>query len=260
MDADERLERARQALLEGRPEEALEHLAPACASDDRARALEARARLALGDAPGARAALAAADPEHPAVWDARADLLLLEWRIDEARALLERLWRRAPAADVCERLALCADLCGDPGAADRWQARASELDPKLPAPFRLSPAEFERCVRAAAEGLPAALLERLRQTHVVVVPMPSREDADPSDPTATPPDMLGLFTGTSDLEAADSAGDFEAPPIIHLFQRNLERACGDRETLVQEIAVTLLHEFGHALGFDEEGVESLGLG
>ena len=51
----------------------------------------------------------------------------------------------------------------------------------------------------------------------------------------------------------------ELPPTVYLFQRNLERVCGDREQLVEEIRVTLFHELGHALGFDEEGVARMGL-
>jgi predicted Zn-dependent protease with MMP-like domain len=48
--------------------------------------------------------------------------------------------------------------------------------------------------------------------------------------------------------------------VIHLFQRNLERIARDEEELVEEIRITLFHEIGHRLGFDEEGVDALGLG
>jgi predicted Zn-dependent protease with MMP-like domain len=34
----------------------------------------------------------------------------------------------------------------------------------------------------------------------------------------------------------------------------------DRAELVEQIEVTLLHELGHYLGFDEDGVDELGLG
>ena len=49
------------------------------------------------------------------------------------------------------------------------------------------------------------------------------------------------------------------PSSIGLFQRNLERYARDREELLEEIRVTLLHEVGHFLGLDEEQLRELGL-
>ena len=48
--------------------------------------------------------------------------------------------------------------------------------------------------------------------------------------------------------------------MIYLYQRNLERSVRDEAELREEIRVTLYHEIGHLLGFDEHGVEDLGLG
>ena len=49
------------------------------------------------------------------------------------------------------------------------------------------------------------------------------------------------------------------PSSIALFQRNLERYARDREELLDEIRVTLLHEVGHFLGLDEDQLRDLGL-
>jgi predicted Zn-dependent protease with MMP-like domain len=49
------------------------------------------------------------------------------------------------------------------------------------------------------------------------------------------------------------------PSSIALFQRNLERMARDQDELVEEIRVTLLHEVGHFLGLDEDGLRDLGL-
>jgi predicted Zn-dependent protease with MMP-like domain len=48
--------------------------------------------------------------------------------------------------------------------------------------------------------------------------------------------------------------------VVLLFQRNLERAGQSREEVSREMKITLLHEYGHYLGFDEEELEHLGLG
>ena len=49
------------------------------------------------------------------------------------------------------------------------------------------------------------------------------------------------------------------PNTIYLFQRNLERAAKDRDDLVEQIRITLWHELGHYLGFEEEDMDDLGL-
>jgi predicted Zn-dependent protease with MMP-like domain len=99
----------------------------------------------------------------------------------------------------------------------------------------------------------------LETTPVLVEPMPFRALAPEGDPLAVPPDALGLFVGPSVVDEADGAtGD--VPPAIYLFQRNLERSARDEEELEDEIRVTLFHEIGHRLGYDEEGVDDLGLG
>jgi predicted Zn-dependent protease with MMP-like domain len=91
---------------------------------------------------------------------------------------------------------------------------------------------------------------------VLIDPMPSRALVG-NDPEHTPPDTLGLFSGSSLAERSE--GDFELPPTIHVFQRNVERSCSDRKELVEQLRITLYHELGHYFGFDEEGRAELGL-
>lgn len=71
-------------------------------------------------------------------------------------------------------------------------------------------------------------------------------------------DLLGVFEGLS-LED----GEPQAPshlPRIRLFLDNLwDYADMDEALFREEVRVTLLHELGHYLGFDEEQVAQLGL-
>jgi predicted Zn-dependent protease with MMP-like domain len=46
---------------------------------------------------------------------------------------------------------------------------------------------------------------------------------------------------------------------MYLFHRNLERAATTREELEEEIRITVLHEIGHHLGWDEKDLEERGL-
>ena len=46
---------------------------------------------------------------------------------------------------------------------------------------------------------------------------------------------------------------------MFLFQKNLESISPDRESLVEEIRITLWHELAHYLGFEEEAMPGLDL-
>lgn len=72
------------------------------------------------------------------------------------------------------------------------------------------------------------------------------------------PDYLGLFEGNSRGDPPPAAP--EEMPRIRLFLDNLwEHAEGDLKTYREEVRITLLHELGHYLGLDEDGVAALGL-
>ncbi len=71
-------------------------------------------------------------------------------------------------------------------------------------------------------------------------------------------DLLGLFLGLSRTEGLPS-GPEEAPRIL-LFLDNLWAFCEeDREIFREEVETTFLHELGHYLGLDEDGVADRGL-
>ena len=159
---------------------------------------------------------------------------------------------------MLERLALLADLRGDFEGADQRLARAHELDPNFPVPPRLDHDAFEIVVDEAVQLLPKDFQAPLETTEIVIEPVPAEWMIDRTDPAETPPDLLGLFVGASELDKSELADDL-LPRRIYLFQRNLERASKDRAELVQEIRVTLYHEIGHMLGFDEDGVAEMGL-
>ena len=197
-------------------------------------------------------------PAEPQLLRTRAELSLARWRARDALGAFSSIPDALQQPEILERLALCAELLGDYETADAHFERAQRLEPlEHPAPPRLDPEEFDAVVQEGVNQLPPELAVALERVAVVIDPMPTHELCG-DDPVETPPELLGLFVGPSLLDQSiESSG--ELPPTVYLFQRNLERVCDGREQLVEEIRVTLFHELGHALGFDEEGVARMGL-
>jgi predicted Zn-dependent protease with MMP-like domain len=190
---------------------------------------------------------------------AEGELALQRWRLEEAEAAFRSLLRGEFGADACAALGEVLELEGRLAEADHMHQEAHRLDPeRYPRPERMDERDFEQVVQEAIADLPADFQALLEESEVIVAPAPTRELVVPGLEAETPPDLLGLFCGASRIErAGESIG--EEPSVIYLFQRNLERACADREELREEIRVTLYHELAHLLGFDEEGVDELGL-
>lgn len=259
----EPLEAAWSAIGEGQPELALELLSACDPEDPECWKALAWASLEYGDFDAARRALQQLGELRAAdeldLLHLAGELALREWRLAEAEASFASYAAIERDALVCERLGFCAELRADLVAADALYAEATRLDPEILPPFpRLSRAAFEEVVREAIEKLPDPFKRALERAQVIVAPLPEADWAR-RDPAATPPDLLGMFDGASDLDGA-LEGPEDLPARIFLFQRNLERVCRDHAQLREEIGITLYHELGHMLGFDEEGVDEMGLG
>jgi len=141
--------------------------------------------------------------------------------------------------------------------ADRLFAEAHRLAPEdFPLPTRLSAEDFKVMLDKVLASLPRVIREAVLEVPVLAEPKPAREVAE-HEP-AINPEVLGLFVGTpvgQKLRGGSGYGD-----VVLLFQKNLERAGRSRQEVSKEMKITLLHEYGHYLGFDEEELEHLGLG
>ena len=225
--------------------------------------LEAHWLLAHGDLAGAatrceRARMELGDAHPDGLWTA-GEVALYRWEVSAAAGHYAALDAIEPSAPLSLRRSLCADLLGDNEQAVAHIQRARELDPEscgeLP---RWSVEPFEAAVDEAARALPVEFSRALDALPVVLDPVPERELARGRE-AETPPDLLGLYVGPTALERSTEAPD-PFPVAIYLFQRNLERACADGDMLVEQVRVTLWHELGHALGFEEDGLDAIGLG
>ena len=104
-------------------------------------------------------------------------------------------------------------------------------------------AGFPEDVRAVMSNLRIDLLE---------VPDPAI-DAEPD----TDPFVLGLYHGVPISEQEFSP--MNPPETVRIFKRNIERLAGDGEDLREQLRITLLHEVGHHLGWDEDDLADRGL-
>lgn len=123
--------------------------------------------------------------------------------------------------------------------------------------MRLTRREFNTAVEKAMEELPPRIQNVLENVAILVEEWPGQDDLDVADEEADG-SLFGLYTGVPLPER--EGGPPPLPDIITLFKRPIESACGDREQVVHEIRVTLLHEVGHYLGMGEEDLERLGYG
>lgn len=105
------------------------------------------------------------------------------------------------------------------------------------------PADFEELVAEALDGLP----DGFGFSNVVVLVEDQRSGS---------PHLLGLYEGVPLTERRHYSGVL--PDRITLFRLPLCRHAADLDDLVREIRVTVMHEFGHHVGLDEERLHHLG--
>lgn len=118
----------------------------------------------------------------------------------------------------------------------------------------LRPHQFRRLLVAAEEevrrtlrALPGPLREKAQRVPVLFERRPTPE----MERDHVAPDTLGLFVGETFRDAY--AGAHDLPAQVILFLENLwEYANHDPTFFREEVRRTLLHEWGHYLGLDEE--------
>lgn len=181
-------------------------------------------------------------------------------RFEDARAQLEEVIRLAPEeAWAHHTLGLIAEREHDSRKAERHFAQARRLAPdEFPAPTVLTQAAFDAAVEDALASLPEQIRRYLSNVAIAVEDLPDDDDLVASEPPLSP-SILGVFRGAPFGEKASMDPWSHFPSSIVLYQKNLERFARDRKELVEQIGITLIHEVGHFLGLDEEGLWERGL-
>lgn len=113
----------------------------------------------------------------------------------------------------------------------------------------------EEVVTGVMRRLPADLREQAEGLPVTYEARPGRDLLD----EGIEPDTMGLFVGPA-FEDELSVGADVPSQIILFLEVIREEAEGDEAAFRREVRTTYLHELGHYLGLDEEGLEDRELG
>lgn len=113
----------------------------------------------------------------------------------------------------------------------------------------MSRERFEELVGEALDEVPPELL-RLMSNVVILV-----EDDTP----AGEPELLGLYEGHALTNRGwDYAGVL--PDRILIYRNPILRICETEADVVDEVAITVVHEIAHHFGIDDERLHDLGWG
>ncbi len=112
----------------------------------------------------------------------------------------------------------------------------------------MSARRFEELVSDALDLIPADLARAANNVVFLVA------DRHPEEP-----DLLGLYEGIA-LTERDSTYAGALPDAITIYRDALLEMCASEEEVVEEVAITVVHELAHHFGIDDERLHELGWG
>jgi len=108
------------------------------------------------------------------------------------------------------------------------------------------PARFDELVGDALDQVPPELS---RMMDNVVVLVEARNDEEP--------DLLGLYEGIALTERGSDYGG-ALPDRIFVYRDAILSVCETEDDVVDEVAITVVHEIAHHFGIDDERLHDLG--
>ncbi|MET3369609.1 UNVERIFIED_CONTAM: putative Zn-dependent protease with MMP-like domain [Jeotgalibacillus campisalis] len=122
-------------------------------------------------------------------------------------------------------------------------------------PYEMSPEDFEEAVSDALQLIPPKAASAMDNVAIFIeddyMPQPGE------DPATV---LLGLYEGVP-LTERDSwweAGSL--PDRITIFRQPILNICSTREEVIDEVAITVVHEIAHHFGIDDDRLHELGWG
>jgi predicted Zn-dependent protease with MMP-like domain len=110
----------------------------------------------------------------------------------------------------------------------------------------MNPQRFEALVSDALDLIPPELAAAIDNVVVLI------EDRHPEEP-----DLLGLYEGIA-LTERDSTYAGALPDTITIYRDSLLEICDTEVDVVEEVAITVIHEIAHHFGIDDERLHELG--
>jgi predicted Zn-dependent protease with MMP-like domain len=111
---------------------------------------------------------------------------------------------------------------------------------------RMRPQRFDQLVSDALDLIPPDLAAAMDNVVVLV------EARNPGEP-----DLLGLYEGVA-LTERDSWYAGSLPDTITIYRDALLDVCDTEADVVDEVAITVIHEIAHHFGIDDSRLHELG--
>lgn len=122
----------------------------------------------------------------------------------------------------------------------------------------ISEEEFEEAVGDALDLVPEELMDAVDNVVFLIEEEPTAEQMFGTElDEYGKPGLLGLYEGVA-LTERDNGWSGALPDTIFIFRGPLSRLCETREELIEEIAITVIHEIAHHFGIDDERLHELG--
>jgi len=110
----------------------------------------------------------------------------------------------------------------------------------------MSPQRFDELVSDALDLIPPRLAATIDNVVVLVA------DRHPSES-----DLLGLYHGVA-LTERDSNYSGSLPDTITIYRDALLDVCTSDDEVIEEVAITVIHEIAHHFGIDDDRLHELG--
>lgn len=118
--------------------------------------------------------------------------------------------------------------------------------------IEMSGEEFENAVGDGLDLIPEELAQHIDNVVILI------EDEPPAELGEA--DLLGLYEGTPLTERDEWWAAGSLPDRITIFRGPTLRMCTSPEEVVEEVAITVIHEIAHHFGIDDVRLHELGWG